>query len=123
MPTGFGFWYDRLKKRYWKITDHAQDAILYPNKFRAQNIVHLDPIRNRDEIIRFVARQGFIRIRLIKDHLGFQFHGNPESALKTLKRLARRHSLGPAIQVTFTDFECNITNDLQLFQLLGENHV
>jgi len=104
MPLGIGFWYDRRSRRYHLITEHATDAVEHPRRFRSQAVAHLNPVRDRDAVVRFVAVQEFIRIRHYKDRLGWQFHDQPDAALAVLRRFIRRHEIGILTLVTFTDF-------------------
>ncbi len=109
MPLGTGFWFDRRKRRYHRIDEHAQDAIGHPGKFRSQPVAHLDPVRDRDVIVIFVSQQGFIRIRHHRGHLGWQFWGEPNDALDDLRRFCTKYEVGPATIVTATDFSTKLS--------------
>jgi hypothetical protein len=104
MPLGEGFWYDRRARRYYKINEHATDATQHPRRFRAQPVSHLDPVADREAIVRYVAAQGFIRLRLHRDRLGFEFHGQADDSVAVLRRFIRRHEVGPVVQVNISDF-------------------
>jgi len=127
--NGVGFWFDRQTHRYIPITDHAIDATASPARFR---LTHVDPESKalilmyhmhprteeaREVIIKLVAARNFIRVRWIPRQatLGWQFCGNPYGALDTLQRFARKHEIGPAALVTFTDFSigCSVTSPLR----------
>lgn len=103
MPRGKGYWYDRQKRRYRKIDEHATDAVATPALFRAGPVAHLNPVKDREAIVRHVASQGFIRIRHW-DRLGFEFHGDKETALRVLKRYIKREEIGPYFLVHLADF-------------------
>ncbi len=107
MPLGTGYFYDRHRRRYLRIREHASDAVAHPARFRARAVAHLDPVRDREVIVRQVAAQGFIRVRLWKAHLGWEFHGDPEVAVAILRRFIARHCLGPVVVVQLTDFATN----------------
>ena len=109
MPLGQGWWYDRRSYRYIKITEHATDAVEFQKRFRSQAVAHLSPINDREVIVRHVAAQGFIRLRLWKANLGFEFHGDPEAAVAVLRRFIRREELGPVIQINISDFRSGIS--------------
>jgi hypothetical protein len=64
MPLGDGWWYDRRARRYFKITEHATCGVQHPRRFQSQAVAHLDPVADREVIVRHVAAQGFIRVRL-----------------------------------------------------------
>lgn len=63
MPLGTGYFYDREKKKYVKIFEHASDAVAKPKRFKAEAVSHLNPVADRDEIVLHVLKQGFIRVR------------------------------------------------------------
>lgn len=109
MPLGNGWWYDRRSHRYHKITEHATDAVEFPRRFRSQAVAHLSPINDREVIVRHVAAQGFIRLRLWKANFGFEFHGDPETAVAVLRRFIKREELGPVIEVNISDFATGIS--------------
>lgn len=127
--NGIGFWYDRQTHRYIPITDHAEDATAAPERFRlthvegeARALILLYRMQprceaSREVIIKLVAARNFIRVRWIPKQatLGWQFCGNPYGALDTLLRFARKHEIGPAALVTFTDFSigCSVTSPLR----------
>jgi len=116
MAESNGWWYDRRKKIYTPIDDHAKDVIRKPDRYRLDpeniNIRMAGELgltnRFRDQIIPMACAQGFIRVRLIKGHstntLGWQFTGEPHDAFAVLKRFAQRRGVGPMVEVTFTDF-------------------
>ncbi len=116
MTDSQGWWYDRKKKIYIPIHDHAVAVVGDPKKYRidrSNTFVRMAQAmgmdgRFRDQIIPLTCAQGFIRVRLIqgKDHstLGWQFTGEPHKAFETLKRFTQRHDVGPTTEVTFTDF-------------------
>lgn len=114
MPLGKGFFYDRKRKKYILIEEHATDAVTRPNIFKSHDVKHLDPVKDRDTIVIHVLRNGFIRVRHWKDRLGWQFWGDISGSLKTLKSYIKRHGVGDGAIVTFTDFEtgknieCNV---------------
>jgi hypothetical protein len=113
MPLGDGFFYDRKRRRYIRITEHATDAVTRPDVFSSHKVKHLDPVKDRDTIVIHVLKNGFIRVRHWKDRLGWQFWGDTEDALKTLKRYIKKNGVGDGAVITFTDFktgkniECN----------------
>lgn len=116
MAESQGWWYDRRKKRFIKINDHARDAADHMDRYRIKTMTPLETAciayslyaDMRDTIIKGVCNNGFIRVRLIKGHstntLGWQFIGVPHDAFAVLKRFAKRHGVGPLVEVTFTDF-------------------
>lgn len=103
MPLGQGYFYDRQRKRYIPIQEHATDAVTYPRRFRAQAVAHLNPVQDRDQIVRHVVTQGFIRVRLWK-HLSWEFQGEPREALRTLMRYIRAKDLGDLFPVHVADY-------------------
>ena len=109
MPLGIGWWYDRRSYRYHVITEHATDAVEFPRRFRSQAVAHLNPISDRETIVRHVAANGMIRLRLWKANLGFEFHGDPEAAVAVLHRFIKREELGPVIQINISDFSSGIS--------------
>ena len=104
--NGDGFWYDRQRKRLILIEDHAVDAKAKPVKFRIdpREVELLQPVKDRELIIKLVCQRGFIRIRHTKGFLGWQFWGDPVEALEVMQRFFSTYDVGPATQVTFTDF-------------------
>lgn len=104
MPRGEGFWYDRRKSRWHLITEHATDAVTYPSKFRAGPVAHLNPTIDREEIVKYVAAQGFIRVRHW-DRLGFEFHEDIPDALKALRRYIKSREIGTMFLVHIADFK------------------
>lgn len=105
MPWGTGMWYDRRRKRYIGINDHAIDAHHDPLAFRLtrKQIKHLNPIRDREAIIKLVCQQGFTRVRHYRGRLGWQFWGFVEDSLDELQGFFGKFEVGPAEVVTFTD--------------------
>ncbi|MBA2305089.1 MAG: hypothetical protein H0W08_21010 [Acidobacteria bacterium] len=71
-------------------------------------------------LIPAVAKEGFIRVRLARQHLGWQFYANAPGALEVLRRFGRRHDLGPALEIAFTDFQAGRTVETTLAQLLED---
>jgi hypothetical protein len=106
-PFGLGFWYDRRSHRYHRIADHAADAVEHPRRYRSMAVANLNFLSDREAIIRHVVAKQFIRIRLWRDHLGFEFHGDQDDAFSTLRRFIKRHEVGPVVIVTFSDLSCN----------------
>jgi hypothetical protein len=114
-----GWWYDRLKHRYLTIQDHAIDAEADPECYRTtsrkissiKTVVSVFWINKRtlirDRVIRHVASRGFIRVRLHDRNLGWQFYGEPHTALAALRHFLRRHGIQRGVTVTFTDFSVN----------------
>lgn len=110
---GGGWWLDRRRHRYLPIIDHTRTALEHPRRFRLR-AADVTAIRaagsvfehQRQVAIPLIASRGFLRIRWIprQSTLGWQFHDDPAGALASLRRFAARHGLGPAIEVTFTDF-------------------
>ena len=111
MPLGEGYFYDRIsnQRRFYRISEHATDAITRPRLFRAQAVAHLNPVQDRESIVRHVVSQGFIRVRYWKDRLGWEFHGEPDDALAVLRRFIRRREVGPYVQVNISDFQSGIS--------------
>jgi hypothetical protein len=105
MPSGKGYFYNRKTKRFITINEHATDAIQRPKEFGTSSIQHLNPVINRDEIVIHVLKNGFIRVRDWDAHLGWQFWGDPEDALKTLQRYIKKNEIGNGYLITFTDFK------------------
>lgn len=111
---GEGWWYDQRLHRYVPISDHTVDALLAPRRFRLNTSVltrmtrcglvspHSEALRA--EFIPYVCNQGFIRVRLLRDTLGWQFAGEPHTPLDVLRRFARRHEVGGSVLVTYTSF-------------------
>jgi hypothetical protein len=109
MPLGQGFWFDRRNRRFHKITEHASDAIDKPGRFRARPVANLNPVRDRDAIVRHVASNDFIRVRLWKNHLGWEFDGRPDDALDVLVRFIVKYEVGPVVLVNISDFASGIS--------------
>jgi hypothetical protein len=105
MPLGDGYFYDRKRKKYIRIEEHATDAVTRPDTFRSHDVKHLSPVADRDTIVIHVLKNGFIRVRHWKDRLGWQFWGEPEKSLKTLKSYMKKNEIGNGTIITFTDFE------------------
>lgn len=105
MPSGEGYFFNRQTKRYVKIQEHATDALERPDVFGTQHIQHLNPVINRDEVVLTVLKNNFIRVRDWKGFLGWQFWGDVESSLKTLRNYIKSRELGLGYVITFTDFE------------------
>ena len=104
MPLGDGFFYDRNKKKYIRIDEHATDAVTRPDVFNSHDVKHLNPTTDRDQIVIHVLKNGFIRVRHWKERLGWQFWGNPQESLDILKKYIRKNGLGLGCIITFTDF-------------------
>lgn len=113
MADSCGCWYDRHKRQFVHIRDHAQDALAAPKRYRIVEALAqlrikksrpIDGIIDREEIILITARAGFIRVRLVPGYLGWQFYGDPAESVKVLKRFAGRYELGETTEVVFTDF-------------------
>lgn len=105
MPLGNGYFYDRRKRKLITIYEHATDAVSRPEVFRTKKISHLNPVVDRDDIVIYTVKQGFIRIRHWHGDLGFQFWGNGKEAKKTLVWFARKHEIGDYCRITYTDFK------------------
>lgn len=105
MPLGFGYFCDRKTKRFIKINEHATDALKKKEVFGTQDIQHLNPVTNRDEIVLHVLKNGFIRIREWKGKIGWQFWGNQKESKELLKRYIKKFDIGEYATITFTDFE------------------
>ena len=127
--NGLGFWYDRKRRRWIGIVNHSVDAAASPRRYRttaaeiAAVLAGASPASEtgRDRLIPFVCSRGFLRIRWIprRGTLGWQFFGNPVGALRTLRRFVRRHELGRAAVVTFTDFSTGRSRTSTVADLLG----
>lgn len=109
MPLGNGFFYDRRKKKLISIDEHATDAVTRPNVFRSHKICHMNPVIDRNDIVIYTLKQGFIRIRHWRGDIGFQFWGNGKEAKKTLIWFARKYEIGDYCCVTYTDFKLKKT--------------
>jgi hypothetical protein len=109
MPLGDGYFYDRKKKRLIVIDEHATDAVSRPKVFRTEKIQHLNPFTDRDDIVIYTLKQGFIRIRHWRGNLGFQFWGNGKEAKKILIWFAKKYGVGDYCRVTYTDFKRKTT--------------
>jgi hypothetical protein len=109
MPLGNGYFYDRKKKKLIAIDEHATDAVQRPDVFRSKKICHLNPVTDRDTIVIYTIRQGFIRIRHWKGDLGFQFWGNGKEAKKILVWFAKKYGVGEYCRITYTDFKRKVT--------------
>ncbi len=135
MPLGIGYWYDRANHRYITINDHAQDAAAYPERFRLTSVDLLRAITRADQkphtslgkvvvnneevraaIIQRVATAGFIRVRQWKGNLGWEFAGDPENALKVLRRYIKSQEIGNTTLITFTDFGMGVSITERAFQ-------
>lgn len=116
MARGQGYFYDRKKRKYIEIDEHATDAINNYKKFRCNDVKDLCPRKDRDEIVRHVLAQGFIRVRDHRDRIGWQFHGDSISALRVLRKYIKKHEVGNRI-ITFTNLETNrqITDTTEAF--------
>lgn len=121
MPLGEGFFYDRQRKRYIRITEHATDAVTRPDIFNSHSVKHLDPVKDRDTIVIHVLRNGFIRVRHWKIRLGWQFWGDAAGALQTLKRYIKKHGVGDGAIITFTDFETGKSIECNARVILDKN--
>jgi len=113
MPLGNGYFYDRKKKKLIDIYEHATDVINRWETFRAKKVSKLNPVTDRDAIVIYVLRQGFIRIRLWNGQLGWQFWGNEPLARKVLHWFARKAEIGKYCVVTYTDFKAKKSQTLQ----------
>jgi len=109
MPLGEGYFYDRRNKKLISIDEHATDSVTKPEVFRSKKICHLNPVLDRDEIVIYTLKRGFIRIRLWRGELGFQFWGNIREAKKILIWFAKRKDIGDFCRITFTDFKTKKT--------------
>jgi hypothetical protein len=109
MPLGIGLFFDRRRRRYISIHEHASDVIAHPRRFRAQMVAGLDPVRDRSVIIRHVASQGFVRVRWWRGDLGWEFASEAEDAVRTLKSFIRRRGVGPVVVVNISDFASGIS--------------
>ena len=107
-PLGDGYFINRRNHRLIRITEHAEEALNFPKKFHTLAVAHLQPGLDRDLIVVHTTRQGFIRLRHYKDRLGFQFWGDPDAALRDLRRYCRRKEVGPYTIVTITDFSTKL---------------
>lgn len=135
MPLGTGYWYDRQKRRYNLIDDHAGDAARSPERFRLTTVDLLRAIHRKDlkphtslgkvvvnseevrsVIIERVATAGFIRVRDWKGHLGWEFAGDPEDALTVLRRYIKSQEIGNTTLITFTDFGMGVSITERAFQ-------
>jgi hypothetical protein len=105
MPDGEGYFYDRKKRKLILIFEHATDALERSNIFRTQKLKNLNATVDREHIVIYTLKQGFIRIRHYKGYLGWQFWGNAAGAKKTLKWFAKKKDVGDLCLVTFTDFK------------------
>ncbi len=123
MPLGEGFWYNRRTNRFIKINDHARDACAKPERFgltdkdlikavsangrewtSSMGHVVIRSEEDRELVIVRVCQAGYIRIRHWKGRLGWQFAGDPLSALQVLHRSVERMGAAAWTLVTFTDF-------------------
>lgn len=131
MSESVGYWYDRIAKRWIKISDHATDAWANPEKFGTtkadlETMIKRDAPRDhvwmqiddgiregaRAAIIKHIASKSYIRVRHIfgsNAYLGWQFAGNPCDALTDLQRYMKRKEVGPVTVVTFTDFGLGVS--------------
>ena len=123
-PAGLGFWYDRERRRWWRIRDHLLDALTHPERVRLSpaEVGRIRAIPGGFEAQRavgipLVASHGCIRVRLIRDRLGWQFHGDPEDSLSVLRRFVARHELGPMVLVRWTDFANQTDAEHRLVEL------
>lgn len=90
-------------------------------RYRCSQIANLNPVQQRTEIIRAVAKQGFIRIRVDQRHLGFEFHGDAPDAFRIFAYFSDREGLGPALETTVTDFSLPHSATLLLGQFLSSS--
>lgn len=104
MPSGDGYWLRRKPRRLVVIDEHATDAVTRPKVFGTEDLAHLNPVRDREEIVRWVAAKGWIRIRHWR-HLGFEFHGDRQGALKLLRWYIDQQEVGDFLPVHIADFE------------------
>jgi len=121
MPLGDGYFYDRKRKKYIRIEEHATDAVTRPDTFGSHAVKHLNPVADRDTIVIHVLKNGFIRVRHWKDRLGWQFWGEPEKSLKILKNYIKKNSVGDGAVVTFTDFESGKSIECNTRVILEKN--
>ncbi len=131
-PAGLGFWYDRERRRWWRIRDHLLDALTHPERVRLSP-AEVERIRatpggfetQRAVGIPLITSRGFIRVRLIRDRLSWQFHGDPEGSLRVLRRFVARQELGPMLLVRWTDFGGEADAEQRLDHLLrfGVSHL
>ena len=116
---GYGWWYDRRRRCYIEIHDHAINACNDEKRYRILDVTNAciraainltkegrQTETTRDLIIPAVCSKGFIRVRWLPKHatLGWQFAADPRGALKVLKRFINRFGVGPSVELTFTDF-------------------
>lgn len=135
MPLGTGYWYDRRNCRYCLIDDHAQDVCRNPQRFRLTSVdlqraivrgdqkphtcqghVVINNEEVRSLVIQRTAVEGWIRVREWKGRLGWEFAGDPESALKVLRRYIKSQEIGNNALITFTDFGMGVSITERAFQ-------
>lgn len=113
MPLGNGFFIERKNNKYHKIDEHATDALANPKLYGTQDIQHLHPVQDRDEVVITTLKNGFIRVRDWKGNIGWQFYGDKEQSLKLLKKYMKKYEVGDYASITFTDFKsCEEIKDL-----------
>jgi hypothetical protein len=127
--NGLGFWYDRCRRRWIGIVNHSVDAAASPRRYRTtatEVAAVLDGASPASEVgrarlIPFVCSRGFLRVRYIprRGTLGWQFFDNPDGAIRALLRFVRRHEIGPAVVVTFTDFASRTSRTVTIADLVG----
>jgi hypothetical protein len=104
MPLGDGYFYDRKKRKYIRIQEHATAVIENPKLYKSEEVASLNPVKDRDEIVLYALKQGFIRVRDYRGRLGWQFYGDVEGALNELKKYMKKNEFGVGYVITFTDF-------------------
>lgn len=123
MPLGIGYFYDRVKKKYILIDEHATDAVTRPVVFRSEEVKNLNPVMDRDTIVIHVLKKGFIRVRHWKSDLGWQFWGDAPDSLKILKKYIKKNDVGDYASITFTDFMIGKTVTCSAKYILDKNFI
>lgn len=127
MPLGEGFWLCRWNGKMIEINDHAADVCANPQKFGLTDKALIEAVsvggrehriseghvvvrneEDRELLIPRICLEGFIRVRDHRGTLGWQFAGDPITALDALRRYGKKR-LGPLTLVTFTDFGLNLS--------------
>ena len=97
MPTGEGFWLNVATGKAIPVIEHLAYVTSYPTKFGLRRIE--DRMGSREEILRRVLRNGWIRVRATGDSTVFEFDASRDDAMWSIKRFCKRTGI-PGLYTT-----------------------
>ncbi len=125
---GSGWWYCRLRRQWYAIYDHAVAVAERPRRFRLDPATVAALVQEhggsalletvRAKLIPLTCAHGWLRVRLHRGTLGWQFAGHAAGAHRVLRCFVRRHEVGPMTHVTFSDFAAGKSVTMLLTELL-----